>query len=202
MAIPMDENQGIPKMKTRRRHTRKKSGNGTKKRQWIYILFHFPVLGIICKIGITGNKDERILGISKSLPGFVFPVFAIKVRNAYGVEQFIKHGFYGFLGVPFIGSGKTEWYMCIVIPFALLIILVWWALPIIYLIILAAVVLLSTNEHAIKKIYPWARSVVHKLRGSDIRSADQAIEFENSGIRRNTSVDRTELPIGPDDRNN
>lgn len=104
-------------MKCRKR----KSGNGTTSRQWIYIFLNVPFI-LICKVGISGNVKARKKQVSDSAPGIAIPIFALKIRNAYGVEQIIHRGF-EFLNVPFIGSGKSEWFWIVIIPFAVIIIL-------------------------------------------------------------------------------
>ena len=100
---------------------RKKSGNGTKSRQWIYIFVNIPFV-LLCKVGISGNVSKRRKEVSESTPGIAVPIFAMKIRNAYGVEQFIHHGF-EFLNVPWFGSGKTEWFWIILAPFAIIIVI-------------------------------------------------------------------------------
>ena len=111
---------------------RRKSGNGTTARQWIYtvanptpaifgalLLFAIgapwqvnliasPFL-ILTKIGITGNRKARHTGIAETSPGLDIPGPAVKVWGAYQIEQFF-HRALGFLHVPWFGSGKTEWF--------------------------------------------------------------------------------------------
>lgn len=84
----------------------KRTGNGSKSRQWLYILINIPLIWIV-KIGITGNLSRRIRQIDRSAFGWDVPIFAVKIRFAYAVEQSI-HRFCSGLRIRFHGSGKTE----------------------------------------------------------------------------------------------
>lgn len=87
---------------------KRKSGNGTSASQYIYLLVYLPI-PLFIKVGISGNVWKRVGFISESLPGFVVPVLWVKVPWAFQLEQAI-HGWLSFLSVPFMGSGKTEWF--------------------------------------------------------------------------------------------
>lgn len=109
---------------------KRKSGNGTSNRQWLYILANFPFLWIV-KVGITGQSgNKRRKQIDKSAPGWDFTIFKIKIRWAYQAEQFI-HFICSFMQVGFWGSGKTErFFFLAAIPaliVSLLIFLIEWS---------------------------------------------------------------------------
>lgn len=84
----------------------KRTGNGSKSRQWLYVLINIPLIWIV-KIGITGNLSRRIRQIDRSAIGWDVPIFAVKIRFAYAVEQSI-HRLCSGLRIRFHGSGKTE----------------------------------------------------------------------------------------------
>lgn len=116
----------------------RRSGNGTSRAQWLYILWNFPFVWVV-KIGITGSLARRHKDIDKSAPGWDFPIWYIRIPFAYQVEQFV-HGLMGWCRVRFWGSGHTErfWFIAAIpaIVISLAVFLVRWA-------VLAAVVLLA-----------------------------------------------------------
>lgn len=87
----------------------RRTGNGTNARQWLYVLINIPMIWIV-KIGITGNLSKRIRQIDRSAIGWDVPIFAVKIRFAYAVEQSI-HRLCARLRVRFHGSGKTERFL-------------------------------------------------------------------------------------------
>ena len=108
-----------------------KSGNHTSSIQWLYIMWNIPVIWKI-KIGISGGVSYRRKMISESTPGFVFPIWMVKIPFAYDFEQLL-HRVFGFAHSPFKnGSGKTEWFSILVLPFAFIILtflqLLWWSI--------------------------------------------------------------------------
>jgi len=80
----------------------------------MYICIHFIFFVIpnplVFKWGIAGKWDQRVYGISKSLPGFVFPLFIVWIPFAYHLEQ-AGHRVLKFINVPYFGSGKREWFL-------------------------------------------------------------------------------------------
>lgn len=69
---------------------KRRTGNGTRNRQYLYIMLNFPFVWK-WKIGITGNIKTRCASISKIVPGRMVVVFAANVYNAYSFEQFLLH---------------------------------------------------------------------------------------------------------------
>lgn len=114
------------KRRKRKRGAARKSGNNTTATQWIYFFLHIPFIWL-CKIGISGNYQRRKKEEDKSVWGFYMPVFAVWVWNAYGLEQF-QHKLFKPFNIPFHGSGKTECYFVAVLPFAVLIGVIWFLL--------------------------------------------------------------------------
>lgn len=90
----------------KRKRKRRRSGNGTTARQWLYILANFPFIWIV-KVGIAGDVTKREKQIDKSAKGWDFCIFKIKILFAYQVEQFV-HRLCSPIQVSFDGSGKTE----------------------------------------------------------------------------------------------
>lgn len=111
---------------------RRKSGNGHTGRQDLYIMTHrelsvFVFMGCAylalaynpafiflfltnpVKIGIGGNSEKRRAQVDRSVPGRVVRLVSVKVRGAYQIEQSLHRALRPFR-VPFIGSGKTEWF--------------------------------------------------------------------------------------------
>lgn len=143
----------------------KRSGNGYTGRQDLYIMTHREITVIVfvgcaylalvynpaliwlflanpVKIGIGGNSEKRRAQVDKSVPGRVVRLVSLRVRGAYQIEQSLHKALHPFR-VPFIGSGKTEWFAgftafpAIVVAtlawtwergifFALVVALVWW----------------------------------------------------------------------------
>jgi hypothetical protein len=85
---------------------KRRTGNGTAARQWLYVLWNFPFIWTV-KIGITGDLARRVRQVDESAPGWDFPIWAVKIPFAYQVEQ-LTHGLMGWCRVGFWGSGKTE----------------------------------------------------------------------------------------------
>jgi hypothetical protein len=92
---------------------RRRSGNGKKSAQWLYLLWNFPYLGV-CKIGIGGDLGKRVRGVDRTSKGKDFTLFAVKVLFAYQTEQFM-HSLFSMFRVRFNGSGKTERFSSLVI---------------------------------------------------------------------------------------
>lgn len=105
---------------------KKRSGNGTSASQFLYLLIYLPI-PLFVKVGISGNVWQRVGFISESLPGFVVPLLWVKVPFAWQLEQAL-HGWLSWLSVPFIGSGRTEYFwlpaVLIVAPIMLFLIVV------------------------------------------------------------------------------
>ena len=112
---------------------KRKIGNGSWSRQWVYVLVNFPYIWV-SKTGITGrNVDQRLKEIDDSAPGWDFKFFSLPILFAYPIEQFL-HSIYRKLGlsVKFKGSGKTERFLVItIIPSVIIVFIVFlleWAL--------------------------------------------------------------------------
>ena len=143
----------------------KRSGNGYAGRQDLYIMTHREISVVVfagavylaasyhpaliwlflanpVKIGIGGNSEKRRAQVDKSVPGRVVRLVSLRVRGAYHIEQSLHRALRPFR-VPFIGSGKTEWFAgftafpaVVVVAlawtwergifFALVVALVWW----------------------------------------------------------------------------
>jgi hypothetical protein len=86
--------------------SRKRTGNGTGRAQWLYILWNFPFIWTV-KIGISGDHKRRHKQVDKSAPGWDFIVYAVRIPFAYQVEQTV-HGLMSWCRVGFWGSGHTE----------------------------------------------------------------------------------------------
>ncbi len=69
---------------------KRRTGNGTRNRQYLYIMLNFPFVWK-WKIGITGDIKTRCASISKIVPGRMVVIFAANVYNAYSFEQFLLH---------------------------------------------------------------------------------------------------------------
>ena len=83
-----------------------RTGNGTARTQWLYILWNFPFIWTV-KIGISGDHKRRHKQVDKSAPGWDFIVYAVRIPFAYQVEQAV-HGLMSWCRVGFWGSGHTE----------------------------------------------------------------------------------------------
>lgn len=90
---------------------RRRTGNGTTNRQWLYIFWNFPFIWIV-KIGIGGDMWKRRKQVDKSAPGIDIPIWFIYIPFAYQLEQFI-HSIMSIIQVPFWGSGHTERFFII-----------------------------------------------------------------------------------------
>lgn len=92
---------------------RKRSGNGTSAKQWLYLLINLPNF-YLCKVGITGNLKNRLRSINDEAFGYTFPVFCFRVHFAYQIEQAILN-----VSKPFKfsygQSGRSEWRIGIVV---------------------------------------------------------------------------------------
>ncbi len=103
-----------------------KSGNGTWWPQWIYCAIHIimlfgfiPIPNIaLAKVGVGGSWMDRLKGVSRTLNGFVIPIFIVWIPGAYYLEKWI-HRKMKALNVPYFGSGRTEWFWIVVILFAI-----------------------------------------------------------------------------------
>ena len=78
------------------------------KRRWVYVMINFPLVFLV-KIGIAKSVRKRKSQISKSMPGFAIPIFALPIPQARRVEQAL-HDLLGFMNIPYFGSGRTEWF--------------------------------------------------------------------------------------------
>lgn len=67
---------------------KRKTGNGTRARQYLYIMLNLPFFWK-WKIGISGNAQTRAKSITNIVPGRMVIVFAARVYNAYAFEQFL-----------------------------------------------------------------------------------------------------------------
>jgi hypothetical protein len=112
--------------------------NNTPQKQWLYVMVNFPML-FLCKVGISKDAERRAKDVSKSIPGRAIILFAGRIYFAYQIEQAL-HKLGKEFNVPFVGSGKTEWFWLPVGLVAIVVILIALALEYaIYLGIAAAV---------------------------------------------------------------
>ena len=111
---------------------KRKTGNGTSNRQWLYvianpsvallfspIIYMLPVapwiqlsifgLLLLTKVGITGYLELRFMKISKTSPGIDVLIYAVPISYAYQLEQWI-HRKFKWLNCPWFGSGHSEWF--------------------------------------------------------------------------------------------
>lgn len=84
----------------------------------LYNCIHIPFV-LIGKVGITWNMIERMNTIDKSIPGFLFPVWCPRIRDAKKHEKKL-HDFFDLFRLTFTGSGKTEYFPIFVLPFTIL----------------------------------------------------------------------------------
>lgn len=107
---------------------RRKSGNGTSRRQWLYLYVNIPML-LLVKVGISGNYKRRARQVGKTTFGWIMPIFAVKVPFAWQLEQ-AMHRWFWPLNFPY--GGSKEWFLLPVVPVAmaimLLALLLEWAL--------------------------------------------------------------------------
>ncbi len=101
-------------------NSKRKSGNGSSRRQWLYLYVHLPAIFLV-KIGISGDYRRRAKQVAKHSPGWPVPVFAVKIPFAWQCEQ-AMHRLFRIFNVHF--GGSKEWYFFPVIPMALLIMVV------------------------------------------------------------------------------
>lgn len=124
------------KRRKKKKNRIKKSGNHTFMPQWIYILVNFPYFWV-CKIGIAGGHRifKRIKEVDRTAKGYDFPIFLMFMPLAYQTEQFCHDIFKGLKIDNFGGSGSTERFYSIVIPFAIIIIVtcafIIWSIPVV-----------------------------------------------------------------------
>jgi len=101
-------------------------------------MVNFPML-FLCKVGISKDAERRAKDVSKGIPGRAVILFAGRIYFAYQIEQTL-HRLGKAFNVPFVGSGKTEWFWLPVGLVAIVVILIALALEYaIYLGIAAAV---------------------------------------------------------------
>lgn len=91
--------------------SRRRSGNGTSARQWLYVFWNIPFIWIV-KVGIAGSVKKRHSQVDRSAPGWDIPIWYIKIPFAYQLEQFI-HSMMSFCRIGFWGSGHTERFFII-----------------------------------------------------------------------------------------
>lgn len=124
---------------------KRRTGNGTSAKQWLYVFWNFPFIWVV-KIGISGNVKYRRKRVSESSPGFDVPIWFVRIPFAYQVEQGLHRALF-FLRVPFSGSGHTErFFILAAIPaivISLLVFLLEWTFY--FALIFAAAYLISQN---------------------------------------------------------
>ncbi|MBK8564797.1 MAG: GIY-YIG nuclease family protein [Saprospiraceae bacterium] len=106
------------------RINKRKSGNGTAARQWLYLYINVPFI-FLFKIGISGNYKRRAKQVSQKGFGRTIPVFAVRVPFAFQCEQ-AMHRFFGLFNIRY--GGSKEWYLFPVVPLAILVMVFVWAL--------------------------------------------------------------------------
>ena len=94
-----------------------KSGNGTSAAQTIYLLINFPYVNRI-KIGITGNLSARTKNITETTKGRAITVIALRMFWAWQIEKSIHRCLSKFHSPFSEGSGRTEWFNVLALPFA------------------------------------------------------------------------------------
>lgn len=139
----------------------RRSGNHYAGRQDLYIMTHREISVIVftgaaylafsyhpgliwlflanpVKIGIGGNSEKRRAQIDNSVPGRVVRLVSLRVRGAYQIEQSLHRALHPFR-VPFIGSGKTEWFAGFTaFPAIVVVALAWtWELGIFFALVVA-----------------------------------------------------------------
>lgn len=97
------------------RTTKRKSGNGTSNRQWLYLYVNVPLI-VLVKVGISGDYKRRARQVAKSGIGWPVPVFAVRVPFAYQYEQ-AMHRLFSWFNVRYAGS--REWYLFPIVPVAI-----------------------------------------------------------------------------------
>ena len=96
-----------------------KSGNGVSHRQWLYLYVNVPFI-ILVKVGISGDYKRRARQVTKSSFGWAIPVFAVKVPFAWQCEQGM-HRMFRWFNIRY--GGSKEWYLIMVAPMAIAIML-------------------------------------------------------------------------------
>ncbi|MBI1224087.1 MAG: hypothetical protein GC192_02510 [Bacteroidetes bacterium] len=99
--------------------SKRKSGNGTSSRQWLYLYVNIPLI-ILVKLGVSGDFRRRAKQVGKKSIGWVVPIFAVKIPFAWHFEQSM-HRFFRLFNVKY--GGSKEWYFFPIIPFAITIML-------------------------------------------------------------------------------
>lgn len=94
---------------------KKRSGNGTSSRQWLYMYVHFPLFFLV-KLGISGNYKRRAKQVGNQTMGWAIPIFAVKIPFAWQCEQ-AMHWLFRWFSIRFFGS--REWYVLPILPIAL-----------------------------------------------------------------------------------
>lgn len=90
-----------------KRRKKKRTGNNTANRQYLYLLMNVPLF-FLFKIGVTGDMANRKREIDETTIGKTVVLFAGRIWAAYYIEQFL-------LGITFPfrfslnGSGGSEW---------------------------------------------------------------------------------------------
>ena len=142
------------------------TGNNTPAPQWVYIGIHIYLLfgfipipnPLLFKWGIGGSWLGRLKGVSGTIPGFVLPIFLVYIPLAWHIEQW-GHRQLKFINVPYIGSGKTEWFIIIGVLFAIPV-LALVAFPL-YLALLHALVYIVFGEIVAQNALKWV--ITHPL---------------------------------------
>ncbi|MCF8246208.1 MAG: hypothetical protein K9J37_05360 [Saprospiraceae bacterium] len=98
-------------------HKNQKSGNGTSRRQWLYLYLHVPFLFLV-KLGISGNYKRRARQVGRQSFGWAVPIFAVRIPFAWQCEQ-TMHRLFRVFNIHF--GGSKEWYLFPIVPFAILI---------------------------------------------------------------------------------
>ena len=93
---------------------RKRSGNNTSARQWLYIMGNLPYIWTV-KVGITGSPALRLEQVNETNKGFDFYIFKIRIPFAWQVEQWVHEKMSWARVYGFEGSGRTErfWFIAI-----------------------------------------------------------------------------------------
>lgn len=87
--------------------SRRRSGNGTRAAQDLYIMINLPFLWV-WKIGVSRNAEDRARQVSKNIPGWMFTVAAVRLRWAYAIEQWLL-SVTAWARVSIFGRGDREY---------------------------------------------------------------------------------------------
>jgi len=98
-------------------NNKRKSGNGTSNRQWVYLYLNVPLI-LLVKVGISGNYKRRARQVEKTTFGWSIPIFAVKIPFAWQCEQ-TMHRLFRWFNIRY--GGSKEWYFFPVAPLAILI---------------------------------------------------------------------------------